>query len=77
MGLKKFFGVFVILMGITMTILNVTIMLKVKNTCKNNTTIKNTNMGNFVLGILLTFIGLIVYISGYFGNDNSMNFGFG
>ena len=71
MGLTKFFGIIIILTGITMTVFNLITMSKTKNTCKNDNVIKNTNIGNLVLSILLTLIGLIVYLKG--GNSKSTN----
>jgi hypothetical protein len=61
---KQFFGIFVILMGVTTTVLNLIIMSKIKNTCKEDTTIRKSNMGNLVLGITLGVIGFVIYTTG-------------
>lgn len=71
MGLTQFLGIIIILTGITMTVFNFITMSKIKDTCKNDIVIKNTNIANLILSLLLTLIGLIVYLKG--GNSNSTN----
>ena len=66
MEFETIFGIFVILMGIVMTVINIIIMLKINNKdiCKDDTTLKNSNTGNLVLSILLLVIGIVFYIYG-------------
>ena len=83
MEYETIFGIFVILMGVVMTVLNIIIMLKINNKdiCKDDITLKNSNTGNLVLSILILVIGIIFYIYGSkfksVDNYDNVSMGFG
>ena len=72
MSFAKNFGIFVIVIGITMTVLNSIIMLKINN--KNITSLQKSNMCNLVIGVILFVIGVIFYSTGY---QDKIKFNFG
>jgi predicted membrane channel-forming protein YqfA (hemolysin III family) len=71
MSFVKNFGIFVIVIGITMTVLN-SIMWKINN--KNITSLQKSNMCNLVIGVILFVIGVIFYSTGY---QDKIKFNFG
>jgi uncharacterized membrane protein len=68
MHTNKILGSILILIGVTISVLNLLILVKVKNTCKDDKVVKDSNTGNLVLGGVLTIIGIGLFMTGHFQN---------
>lgn len=66
MSFPIIFGIVVIAMGMSLTIINIITMIKINNrdVCKEDETLKNCNTGSLVIGIILSVIGVIFFIYG-------------
>lgn len=66
--MEVYFSIFLTLFGLVSTILNYIIYTKVSKTCSNDSTVKYTNIGQFVMSICIFLIGIGLYSkSGYDG----------
>ena len=70
MSFAKNFGLFVIIIGITITVLNAIIMRKI-----NITSLQKSNMRNLVIGIILFVTGVIIFYSTGYKDKIKFNFG--
>ena len=70
----KYIGAFLFLAGVISLILNIIILTKVDKVCNKNSTVKNTNLGNGIISILIIIIGggMILYHT-----DTNLRFAFG
>lgn len=75
--MKKYFGIFLILIGVISAILNIIVMTSITTDCDNKT-IKNSNTGNLVLNGVIVMTGIILFLMGYVSSISSQSaFAFG
>ena len=74
-----YFGILLFIIGSILSYLNYLIYSKVTKTCSNDSTIKNSNIANFTISLLMTItgLGLIIYhLSGTYSQNQNPKFSF-
>ena len=70
----KIFAILLFVMGIVSMVLNLIILNKVKDTCKDDTTVKNSNYVNTAISGLLMLLGGGLF---FYAEDKELAFAFG